>query len=59
VARLRNAGKPSLQAAYADSGCCNGRAGCDCSQMPIALALGLLRVREWLCGIVLMRIPCA
>lgn len=52
--RLQDAGRPPLEACYADSHCCNGVLGCDCSQMPVAKVLGLKRVRDlvvvWLQG---------
>lgn len=46
MTRLQDAGRPGPQAAYGDSQCCSGKLGCDCSQMPVAKALGLKRVRN-------------
>ena len=43
--RLQDAGLPPAQAIYGDSCCCSGQPGCDCSQMAVAKALGLKRVR--------------
>ena len=43
--RLHDAGRPPLEACIADSHCCNGMLGCDCSQTPVAKVLGLKRVR--------------
>jgi hypothetical protein len=56
-ARLANAGKPPVEAVYADSWCCNGLEGCDCATMPVAVALGLKRVRGHVGAKLCTRLP--